>query len=55
MWETRAQLSSVFREIQAGWFANSLRLYTPLDAYVLKDNFALSILLKVHLGTRDLV
>lgn len=39
----------------AGWFANPLRLYTPLDAYVLKDSFSLSILMKVHLGTRDLV
>lgn len=55
MWETRAQLRSVFREMQAGWLANPLRLYAPLDAYVLKVSLALCILLEVHLGVHDLV
>ena len=55
MWETRAQLRSVFREMQAGWLASPLRLYVPLDAYVLKVSLALCILLEVYLGTHDLV
>lgn len=55
MWETRAQLRSVWGEMQAGWLANPLRLYAPLDAYVLKVNLALCILLKMHLVSPDLV
>lgn len=56
MWETRAQLCPVFREMPAGWLANRLSLCAPLDAYVSKVNETLVFfLLKVHLGTHSLV
>lgn len=55
MWETRAQLCPVFREMLAGRLTNHLSLYAPLDAYVSKVNETPCFLFKVHLGTHSLV